>query len=72
MDILNGSDHEKNVALYAIYICIALQHMIISTIIFIIIIMSTVDRNTSIGMRVLIIKNRDIDTDNNRIFGIVS
>ena len=70
MDILNGSDHEKNVALYAIYICFALQHMIISTIHFFIIIMSTADRNTSIDMRVLIIINRDID--NNRIFGIVS
>ena len=34
--------------------------------------MSTADRNTSIAMKVLIIKNHDVDAENNRIIGIVA
>ena len=72
MDVFNGCDHENNVALYAIYICFALQHMIISTMHFVVNITSTANRNTSIVMKVLIIINRDIDADNNTIFGVVA
>ena len=72
MDVFNSCNHEKNMVLYAIYICFALQHMMISSMHVVVNIMSTTNRNTSIAMKVLIIINRDIGADNNTIFGVVA